>query len=262
MSFWQHLDELRGVLFRIAGVVILFAVGAFCIMRPVFDHVILAPCRDTFPTYRWLGFIHGNGDFLPDMGSEDFHVDLMSINMGSQFMTHMSSSLWLAVTVAFPLIIWMLWRYVAPALYDNERRGARRAFVSGTGLFYTGVATGYFLVFPLALRFLSQYRLSPDISVHLTLDSYMDTFYMILLAMGVVFEIPLLAWMLGKTGLLTRRFFSRYRRHAIVGAAILAAIITPTSDVFTLAVVFIPVYGLWELSSLLVPKSNPDNETA
>lgn len=260
MSFWQHLDEFRGVLFRVALLVIVLAIGAFYIMRQFFDNVILAPCSDDFPTYHLLSFIHGDGDFLPDLGVDNFSVSLMTINMGSQFMTHLTSSLWLAATVAFPLILWMLWRYVSPALYLNERRPARRAFLSGLALFYVGVLVGYFFVFPLALRFLSQYQLSPDIAVNLTLDSYMDTFYMILLSMGIVFEIPVLAWMLGKIGLLKRSFFSRYRRHAIVICAAVGSIITPTSDVFTLILVFVPIYGLWELSALLVPRAVPQND--
>ncbi|MCH5219404.1 MAG: twin-arginine translocase subunit TatC [Muribaculaceae bacterium] len=253
MTFWEHFEELRGVIFRIVILVVALAVVAFCIMRPFFDYVILAPCHEDFPTYTLLGFIKGDGDFLPDMSASGFDVSLMTINLGSQFMTHMSASLWLAFTVAFPLIIWLLWRFVSPALYEKERQGARSAFLGGLILFYTGVVVGYYLVFPIALRFLSSYQLSPDIAVNLTLDSYMDTFYMILLAMGVVFEIPLLSWMLGKIGLLNRRFFKKYRRHAIVICAALAAIITPTSDAFTLAVVFIPIYGLWEFSAFLVP---------
>lgn len=261
MTFWEHFDELRGVIVRIAVLVIGLAVASFCVMRPFFDKVILAPCREDFPTYGLLGFIKGDGDFLPDMSATGFDVSLMTINLGSQFMTHMSASLWLSVTVAFPFIIWLLWKFIAPALYEKERKGARSAFVGGLFLFYTGVAVGYFVVFPLALRFLSSYQLSPDIAVNLTLDSYMDTFYMIMLAMGIVFEIPLLSWMLGKIGLLNRRFFRKYRRHAIVISAALAAIITPTSDAFTLAVVFLPIYGLWEFSAFLVPKA-PSEEPA
>lgn len=257
MSFWQHFEELRGVIFRIAVIVIALAIAAFCVMRPFFDYVILAPCSADFPTYSVLGFIRGDGDFLPNLGEQNFDVSLMTINLGSQFMTHMSASLWLAVTIAFPLILWQLWKFVSPGLYEHERQGAGRAFGFGLVLFYIGVLVGYFVVFPLALRFLSTYQLSPDIAVNLTLDSYMDTFYMVLLAMGVVFEIPLLCWMLGKIGILTRKFFKKYRRHAIVISAALAAIITPTSDAFTLLVVFIPIYGLWELSSFLVPKAKP-----
>lgn len=253
MTFWDHFEELRGVIFRICAVVVILAVVAFLFMRPFFDYVILAPCHADFPTYSFLGFIKGDGDFLPDLSASGFDVSLMTINLGSQFMTHMSASLWLAVTAAFPIIIWMLWRFIAPGLYEHERRGATRAFASGLALFYVGVIAGYFIVFPLALRFLSTYQLSPDIAVNLTLDSYMDTFYMVLLAMGIVFEIPLLSWLLGKIGLLNRSFFKKYRRHAIVICAALAAIITPTSDAFTLLIVFVPIYGLWEFSAFLVP---------
>ena len=256
MTFWEHLDKLRGVALRIGGAVGIAAVGAFIVMRHVFNHVILAPCRADFPTYKMLGFVRGDGDFLPNLSSSDFDVSLMTINLGSQFMTHLSVSLWLAVTVTFPLIIWLLWRFVAPGLYDHEKRGATKAFLGGMFLFYFGVCVGYFVVFPLALRFLSTYQLNPDIAVNLTLDSYMDTFYMILLAMGVVFEIPLVAWMLGKIGVLKRNFFARRRRYAIVASAALAAMITPTSDAFTLVIVFIPIYALWELSALLVPSSD------
>ena len=255
MTFWEHFEELRGVIFRIAILVIGLMIVAFCFMRPFFNYVVLAPCHSNFPTYDILGFIRGDGDFLPDLGASDFDVSLMSINLGSQFMTHMSASLWLAVTVSIPLIIWMLWRFVSPGLYEKERRGARRSFLAGLILFYTGVLVGYFIVFPLALRFLSTYQLNPSIAVNLTLDSYMDTFYMILLSMGIIFEIPLLAWMLGKIGMLNRNFFKKYRRHAIVICVALAAFITPTSDVFTLLIVFLPIYGLWELSSFLVPKA-------
>lgn len=254
MTFWEHFEELRGVIFRIALIVLGLAVVAFVFMRPIFDYVILAPCHDSFPIYHLMGFIRGDGDFLPDFSVSGFDVSLMTINLGSQFMTHMSASLWVAVTVAFPLVIWQLWRFVSPGLYERERRGARSAFLSGMVLFYIGVVFAYFVVFPLALRFLSTYQLNPAIAVNLTLDSYMDTFYMIMLAMGIVFEIPLLCRMLGKIGILNRSFFKKYRRHAIVVSAVLAAMITPTSDAFTLAIVFLPVYGLWELSSFLVPK--------
>ena len=260
MSFWEHLEELRGVAFRMAGVIIVLAIAAFCAMRWFFDVVVLAPCHPDFPIYKIMGFVRGDGDFIPDFGNGDFDVSLMTINLGSQFMTHLSASLWLAVTIAFPILIWLLWNFISPGLYEHEKRGSRKAFISGMFLFYLGVAAGYFVVFPLALRFLSTYQLNPSIAVNLTLDSYMDTFYMIMLAMGVVFEIPLLAWLLGKMGLLKRNFFNKYRRHAIVVCAALAAIITPTSDAFTLIIVFIPIYGLWELSALVVPKSRKTSD--
>ena len=138
-------------------------------------------------------------------------------------------------------------------------RAARavRAFFAGNLMFYIGAAVGYFVVFPLALRFLATYSLSSVIHPMITLESYMDNFFMLLLAMGAVFELPLVAWLLGKAGLLTRSFFSRWRRHAIVVLLIAAALITPTGDPFTLSVVFFPLYILWEFGALLVPKPTP-----
>ena len=127
-------------------------------------------------------------------------------------------------------------------------------------MFYLGVAAGYYLVFPLTVRFLADYQLSDLVPNVISLDSYTDTFVTIVFLMGVVFELPLLAWLLGRMGLLTRRFFSLYRRHAIVALMILAAVITPTGDPFTLFAVFIPIYLLWEFSAMLVPKSVPTDD--
>lgn len=261
MSFWGHLDALRGVLFKIAIVVLSLAVGAFIIMPWFFDHVILAPCSGDFVIYRLLDKISSTG-ILPDelSSGHDFHVDLVSMQLTTQFFIHMSASCWLAFVVGFPIIIYLLWTFVEPALYETEKRGIRRAFVFGNIMFFLGVLVGYFIVLPLAVRFLSQYTLSDRITGMVSLESYMDNFFTMLLLMGMVFELPLLAWLLGKMGLLRRDFFGRYRRHAIVAILVVAALITPTGDPFTLFAVFIPVYALWELSSQLVPKKSADDE--
>lgn len=259
MTFWDHLDELRGVLVRILLVVALFAVGFFFIMPWFFDRVILWPCSPDFPLYRLLDYIHGDGQFIPDLSAPANSITLINIKLGTQLMTHFSASFWMAVAFSFPVIIWLLWRFVSPGLYENEKRGSRKAFLFGNLMFYIGLAVGYFIVYPLALRFLSGYQLSDRIANTLTLDSYMDTFYSTIVALGVVFEMPVLAWVLGKAGVIDRGFFSRYRRHAIVGLCALAGIITPTSDLFTLAVVFVPLYALWEISSRLVPPAAPEN---
>lgn len=257
MSFWDHLDQLRVVILRIGLVVTGLSIGFFFIMKWFFDHVILWPCRPDFPLYRALGFLRGDGEFLPDMGNADFSISLINIKLGTQLMTHLSASLMLGIAFSFPMIVYLLWRFISPGLYERERRGARKAFVFGNVMFYLGVFVGYFLVYPLALRFLSQYELSPEIDNMLTLDSYMDNFYTVIVSMGLVFELPLLAWMLGRMGLINRSFFSKYRRYAIFGLLVLSSLITPTSDIFTLLVVFVPLYGLWEFSARLVPKA-PD----
>lgn len=259
MTFWDHVEALRGVLLR-AGVVLVVLTVAFFVMMPrIFDTVILAPCSGDFITYRFLGAIGGMGPLMPDMSAEGFHVELINIQLASQFFIHMSTSFWLAVVFAFPVIIYLLWGFVAPALYTDEKRGVGRAFFFGNLMFFVGVAVGYFLVFPLTLRFLADYKVSEMIPNQISLDSYMDNFLVLILVMGIIFELPLLAWLLGRMGVLSRGFFSKFRRHAIVVLLILAAVVTPTGDPFTLMVVFLPIYGLWELSAWLVPVAGADD---
>lgn len=253
MTFWDHLDDLRRVLFRILIVVAVLGVGAFAVMPWIFEYVIMAPCNPGFPTYRIFDSIAGTDT------ASGFNVDVVSLELASQFFIHMSASCWLALVAGFPIIIYLLWGFIAPGLYEHERRGVTKAFIFGNIMFYLGMAVGYYLVFPLAVRFLATYNLSESIRPIVSLDSYMDNFFTILLMMGAVFELPLLAWLLGKMGLLTRSFFSRYRRHAIVVLLIIAALITPTGDPFTLFLVFIPIYALWEGSARLVPTDNTEN---
>lgn len=261
MTFWDHLDALRGVLFRAAAVFVLLAVGAFAVMPRLFDNVIMAPCSPHFPFYRMLDSVAAAAGMAVE-GGGDFHAKVVSLELTSQFFVHMSAACWTALIVGFPVIIYLLWGFVAPALYEHERRGIRRAFLFGNIMFYAGVALGYAVVFPLAFRFLASYRLSDSIDGLISLTSYMDNFFTLILLMGAVFELPLLAWLLGKMGMLSRGFFKKYRRHAIVALLIVAALITPTGDPFTLLAVFIPVYALWEFSARLVPRADaPDSES-
>ena len=255
MSFWEHLDELRGVLVRIAVVVVTVAIVLFAFMPRLFDSVILAPCHGDFVLYRLFAAVTENVSFLPQFSTEGFEVSLINIELASQFFIHMSTSFWLAVVLSFPIALYFLWTFVAPALYENERRGVRAAFVAGNVMFFLGVAVGYFVVFPITLRFLADYHVSQLVPNQISLSSYMDTFLMLLFVMGLVFEMPLVAWLLGRLGVLHREFFGAYRRHAVVVLLLLAAIITPTGDPFTLTIVFLPIYLLWELGALLVPKS-------
>lgn len=253
MSFWDHLDDLRGVLIRIVIVVGVVAVACFATMPWIFDHVIMWPCSGAFPTYKLFTRIATAAGMGADMLIDGtFSVDVVSLELASQLFIHLSSACWTALLIAFPVVIYLLWGFVAPALYEREKRNARKAFLFGNLMFYLGVATGYFLVFPLGVRFLADYQLSSAIRPIVSLDSYVDNFFMLLIMMGAVFELPLIAWLLGKAGLLHRDFFSTYRRHAIVVLLIVAAIITPTGDPFTLLLTFIPIYALWELSARLV----------
>jgi sec-independent protein translocase protein TatC len=254
MSFWNHIDALRSVLIRIIVVLVVVTFGLFCVMPTLFDQVILAPCHGDFVLYRLFERMTSSLPWLPQFDASGFHVELINIKLASQFFIHMSTSFWLALVLSFPVSLYLLWTFVAPALYPHEKRGVKTAFFIGCMMFFIGVAVGYFIVFPVTLRFLADYHVSQFVPNQISLDSYMDTFLMLIFVMGIIFELPLLAWLLGSLGVLHRSFFHTYRRHAVVALLALAAIITPTGDPFTLMVVFLPIYLLYELSAYLVPK--------
>ena len=260
MSFWDHVDELRSTLLKIGGVLVGFAVVFFIFMPDIFDSVILAPCRGDFILYRLFEKITTGIPGLPQFSTEGFHVDLINIQLASQFFIHMTTSFWLALVFAFPVVIWLLWNFIKPALYENERKGSEQAFIFGIIMFFVGVAVGYFVVFPVTLRFLAEYKVSDMIPNQISLDSYMDNFLLLIFIMGLVFELPLVAWLLGKMGFLHREFFARYRRHAIVALLALAAFITPTGDPFTLTIVFLPLYLLYEMSAYFVSPTPQESE--
>jgi len=248
MSFWDHLEVLRWALFRSACVLGIIMVGTFIAMPYIFDRFILAPTNNDFFIYRWLNTI-GRGIVRL---SPDFDVQIININVASQFMTHISTSISLAAVIAFPYFIWEIWKFIEPALFDDEIRHLRPAFLGGTLMFYIGCAIGYTLVFPFTFRFLVEYNLSPNITNQINLQSYIDNFTMLILVMGIVFEMPLLAWLLSLFGILKKSFLREYKRHAVVVLLVAAAIITPSGDPFTLMLVFVPLYVLYELSILVV----------
>lgn len=260
MSFWDHVAALRNLLVRAGLLLAALTAVTFALMPRIFDSVILAPCRSDFPLYELFAKVAGRVPGFPDFSIDGFHVELINIKLASQFFVHMSVSFWIALVAAFPIVLAMIWNFVAPGLYSGEKRGMRIAFLLGSIMFYIGVAVGYFLVFPLTLRFLAEYKVSDLIPNQISLDSYIDNFVALILVMGIIFELPLVAWLLGRFGLLTRRFFTEFRRHAIVVLLILAAVVTPTGDPFTLMVVFLPIYMLWEMSALLVPRKAADEE--
>ncbi len=250
LTFWDHLEVLRWMLARIAGALALCTIVAFIAMPYIFDSFILAPTTSDFFVYRWLEEI-SNGLFNFD---ENFAVQIININVTSQFMTHITTSLSLAVVMAFPYIIFELWKFIRPALLDNEVKHMRFAFLGGTIMFYIGCTIAYLLVFPFTFRFLTEYELSASIHNQINLSSYIGNFTTLIMVMGIVFEMPLLAWLLSCLGLIDKAFLRQYKRHAIVIMMILAAIITPSGDPFTMMLVFVPLLLLYELSILVVKR--------
>lgn len=254
MTFWDHLDDLRKILFKIAAFVTALALLFFSYMKEIFDNLILAPSRNDFFLYEWMNKMSVKYPIFPDFCVGNFQVKIININLSSQFFIHMSTSLWLALVAGFPFVIYQIYSFVKPALYSHEQKNIGAAFFFGNILFYIGVAVGFFMVFPLTLRFLAGYQLSSYIENSVSLDSYMDSFLMLCFIMGLVFELPILSLLLSKIGILKRSFFNKFRKHAVVILLILAAVITPSSDPFTLIVVFLPIYILWEISALVVKK--------
>ena len=240
MTFWDHLDELRSVIIRILVITVLAASVAFCFKDELFA-IVLAPRTSDFITYRLMGI-------------EPFSISLMNTGLTEQFMIHMKTAFYAGILVASPYIIYLLFGFVSPALYDNERRYATALVASGYGMFMLGTALNYLLIFPLTVRFLGTYQVSPDVANMLTLQSYMDTLIMMSLVMGIVFELPVVSWLLGKMGLVNAQMMRTWRKHAVVAILIVSAIITPTTDAFTLFVVALPIWLLYEGSILIVKR--------
>ena len=237
-SFWQHLDVLRWVILRSLGVAVAFGVAAFCFKDWLFA-VVLAPRTSAFITFQWLGV-------------EPFSIHLMNTGLTEQFMTHMRVAMYAGLLCAAPYIIFELFRFVSPGLYKNERRAGLWLVSSGYLMFMLGTLLNYFLIFPLTVRFLGTYQVSEEVENMLTLQSYTDTLISMSLVMGVIFELPVVCAILGRLGFISSSLMTRYRRHAIVAILIVAAIITPTTDVFTLLIVSLPIWLLYELSILVV----------
>ena len=250
-SFWDHLDALRAAIVKSLLAAIVFGVAAFCFKEELFA-VILAPKDAGFVTYRLLYTVSG---WVTEAGAPDFLVHPINTGLAGQFVIHMKAALCVGVLCASPYILYQLFRFVSPALYADERRYVVPVVCGGYAMFLTGVLVSYFLVFPLTFRFLGTYQVRGDVENMIALESYISTLLTMSLAMGIVFEIPVLSWLFAKLGFLTAGFMRRYRKHAIVAILVVAAVITPTSDVFTLLIVSLPMWLLYEVSIWIVHRS-------
>ena len=241
-TFWDHLDELRSCLIRILVVTAMTGIVAFILKEPLFK-VVLAPSRSDFISYQLLGV-------------RPFSIHLMNTGLTEQFMIHMKTALYCGLLLASPYVLYQLFRFVSPALYTNERRHAVRIVGSAYVMFLVGTAINYLLIFPLTVRFLGTYQVNPDVTNMLTIQSYVDTLISMSLVMGVVFELPVVSWILATIGIINWKQMATYRKHAFVAILIVSAIITPTTDAFTLFVVALPIWLLYEASIWIVRVTN------
>ena len=257
-SFWDHLEVLRKVLFRCLIAWLVGSIAAFCFKTLLFG-LLFAPSRDTFVSYQamaWLCQQTGWQSLCP--GS--FQAQFINTELAAQFMTHIKVALGAGLVVVSPYLIVQLYGFVAPALYDREKRHAAPIIIWGTLLFLLGVLMNYFIIFPFAFRFLNDYQVYDEVKNLISLSSYISTLILLSLLMGVLFEIPIVNYLLAKAGLLRAETLKKYRRHAIVVIAIVAAVITPTGDAVTLALVTAPIYLLYEASILIVKRTNSKNK--
>ncbi len=221
----------------------LFAVIVLCFKRIVFDYLILAPASEDFFMYRWL--------------KVPFKMELINIDISAQFFIHLKTSIALGFILAFPVVIYEIWKFVAPALYENEKAAVRKAFGFASVLFYLGVVVGYTIILPITLNFFQGYTVSDSVKNTISLQSYISMFTSMVLLFGIVFEFPTVIAVLSKFGIIDRAFLRKYRKYALVIVLILAAIITP-ADPFSMFVAALPLYLLYELSIVFCSKEVPE----
>ena len=262
MSFGSHLEVLRQMLLRVAGVVLCLSAVVFCLKDETFG-IILAPKASDFVTFRLIEHV---SDWLSAMTGwdcsfrfEPYQLKLISTELSAQFMMHLTTSVGMGALLASPYILYELFRFISPALYANERRYSMLVCVSCYIQFVIGVLMTYYILAPISFRFLGTYQVSADIVNTITLDSYISTFINLTFTMGLVFQLPAACWLLARLGLLKASLMRKYRRHALVAIMIVAAIITPP-DVFTLLLVTIPLYALYEICIHIVAHQNARQE--
>lgn len=259
MTFWDHLTELRKRLFRMILAWVVMSVVAFSYSRFIFDKILLAPKDSTFITYRWLcklgELIKVDNLCLPPMS-----LSIINLNLSGQFMTDMTVSMFAGLILGSPFIIFQLWQFVMPALYLKERHYARRAVFIMSFLFIVGVLFSYYFMVPWTLNFLGTYQVSAQVLNQISLSSYISTVTSTILGVGIVFELPVVMYVLAKIGIVTPDLLKKNRKYALVIILIVAAIITPP-DIFSQMIVTLPLYGLYEVSVLVAKRVAPDTDS-
>jgi sec-independent protein translocase protein TatC len=253
MSFLDHLEELRWHLVRSSAAVLIGAIAAFLNKYIIFDVILFGPKNPDFITYRAfckISHLLGIGDA---MCFDAPTISLINTTMSGQFSTHIYISIITGIVVAFPYIIYELWSFIKPALYEHERKNSTGIILYTSFLFLTGIAFGYFVLAPMSINFLGNYTVSQQVGDFIDLDSYISTITMVTVACGILFELPVIMYFLARVGIITAGFLRRYRRHAIVVNLLVSAIITPP-DISSQIIVALPIALLYEISILIVAR--------
>lgn len=251
MSFWGHFDALRGHLFRSSMVILLLSVILFCYPEFLFDTIILGPAKNDFISYHAFCSVGHKLNLGDSLCFGNYTFKLQSLGLSDQF----TSLMWIAfvggLIIGAPYILWEIWRFISPALKDNEKKVAVVFIFFATILFLSGVMFSYFIIVPLMINFLGNYRVSSIIENNFTMDSYISTVTTLTLATGLMFELPVIVYFLTRYGLVTPSLMKKYRKHAFVIILIVGGVITPSPDLTSQLLVALPLYLLYETSILV-----------
>lgn len=252
LTFGGHLEVLRRMLFRILGVTIAAAIVIFCLKDFTWS-ILLAPSKWDFATYRgienllcYLGI---------DFHFEKYEIDLIATDLSAQFMTHITTSLYLGLLIASPYILFEIFRFILPALYENERKYSVYVATIIYILFISGVLLSYFVIFPISFRFLGTYNVAEQIDSMITLNSYITTFTSLTFVMGIIFQLPVIIYILTRMGIVNYHILAKYRKYALLIITFISAIITPP-DIMTCILVTLPLYGLYECSIFIAKRAH------
>jgi len=248
MSFFDHIDVLRKHLLRGLAVVVLFTIGAFWFSDFIFHDVIMGPKNPDFWTYRMMCQLT---EAFPSVISADFcitHIDAKIINteMAGQFTLQINSCVMVGIILGIPYLLFEVWLFIKPALHDKERKSASGFVFFASMLFFIGLMFGYFIICPLSVNFLTNYTVSPEIENTFTVTSYLSSVATLTIGSGIIFQLPVVIYILSKIGVMTPAFMRNSRRYAIVIILIIAAVVTPTPDIITMLVVAFPLFLLYE----------------
>lgn len=247
MSFLDHLEELRWHIIRAVGAILVFTIVAFIFIDDIFEYILLGPAKTDFWTYRQMCKL---ADFTgyADLCVKQLTFKLQALGLSDQFTMSLTSSFFVGLSFAFPYAFWEVWRFVKPGLRSEEKRAARGAVFFVSLLFALGVLFGYFIVTPLAINFLVNYTLSARIENNIDITSYIGVVVTLALGCGLIFQMPIVAFVLSKVGILTPKFMRSYRRHAWIVILIVAGVITPSPDMYSQILVAMPLALLYEIS--------------
>lgn len=248
MSFFDHLEELRWHLIRAALAVVVLTTVCFVYYDFLFDTIIMGPKKSDFWTYRVLCNIGTYFNKAEEFCIQIIPGKIINTEMAGQFTLQINSSLLTGVVLGFPYLLWEVWRFIKPALKDNERKSANGFVFYATALFITGILFGYYIIAPLSINFLTNYTVSDIIENTITIDSYLSLVATLTLGAGIIFELPIVIYILSRLGIMTPKFMKEKRRYAVVIILIIAAIVTPTPDVITMLTVSFPLFLLYEVS--------------